>query len=398
MESPPGDPELIGVECDNSDAHLDSPPIASLLMTLGVAALAVGLVAAFFVLSRGSDPIVERQALPPPTTQIPAPHDELSTRQRETDSVDGTPFDANGVEVLPDHVRLQGHLALSTFVSFRNRGGTIWTLGPDGVAVRHEVPLWPGDWTHPIIFGEERLIFMSPPDALSMDDELKQAPARLIAARYVIPATTPDLVWAIDQPIDTVTEVLVASGEIRREYQLDQAITWVSAAVAGGFVVTANGDQRFWSPDRGFSDLPLPTPSQSGFRHARADKVVFISPGPVATVADLVTGERYDINFDVGEGLVTEACLSPDLRYLAIASSTGEARLLDVEASATIAEFSTARSFDAIGWTSEGQLVYIDQSSYLLALDVASGDSSVVARPRYTDDRPIVLTGAGASC
>ncbi|MEM9654942.1 MAG: hypothetical protein AAGA65_22820 [Actinomycetota bacterium] len=273
-------------------------------------------------------------------------------------------------------------------------------MGPDhGVRKRDDVPLWPGDWPFYILFVGDRLAFMNPPHALLLDAALDRDPEELVLARYLVPGTDHDSVWAIDAQIEKATEIALPSGKIRRQQDLDPAITWVSGAVADGFVVMAGGDQRFWSADRGLEDFPVPVPGQSSFRQGQGTTAFVLSPGPMISAIDLVDGARIDATFDLGEAHVTEVCPSPGMQYVAIAGSMDRAIIVELRQGATIHEFPIARPFDAIGWTSANELVYIGDDGDIVALEAPrANDRTTVARVENTHPSQITLTGSAAFC
>ena len=130
----------------------------------------------------------------------------------------------------------------------------------------------------------------------------------------------------------------------------------------------------------------------------RNDTAVWVSPGPMVSLVDVIDGSQLDVAFDLGEGLVTEVCLSPTMQYLAVNGSTGQAVVVDLARSTSVIEFTTGQEFDALGWTSPNQLVYIDESRYVIAITVPEGNPAVVARLSHKPDQPISLTGSAAFC
>ncbi len=393
MESSDRGPEFvdarIGGQTDATTAVLGRSQSVGALVGLG---LVIGLVALFVVLSRAPNLEGDEESAPPPITEgVPPSSTARSGAVEQEERV--------SVEALPGRSRLDGPFALAAVASSAN-AEPVWIVGPDdGVRKRDDVPLWPGDWPYDILFAGDRLAFMNPPHALLLDAALDRDAEVLAPARYLVPGADHDSVWAIDAQIEKATEIALPAGEIRRQHDLDPAITWVSGAVADGFVVMADGDQRFWAADRGLEDFPVPVAGQSIFSQGQGTTAFVLSPGPMISAIDLVDGSRIDVTFDLGEAHVTEVCPSPGMQYMAIAGSMGRAIIVDLRQGATIHEFPVARGFDVIGWTSASELVYIGDNGDIVALEVPRvNDRTTVARVENTDPSQITLTGSAAFC
>lgn len=383
MSEEGGSAELIGAEPVDGPGRLRSAWTGS-----GLVGGAVVLVALFAILA-SSGPA--EKAAPAPTsmpdrTSVPEPT-RPSTVQASTVAIDQ-------VEFLPGHGSLRGAIALA---SFGTPGGPekVWIVSTGGIRAGG-APLAPGDWPHYALFWEERLVFMNPPYALMLHSDLDQQPQVIGRARYLIAGAEPGVVWTVNDDISRIQKIVLPSRSIEEQIDLPEGVTWVENEVADGFVVMSEGEQRFWSPTSGFSELPLP--SDGGVWQSRGDQVVSVSTGPRVWLTDVRDGSQRDVSFDVAGGNVSEVCLSPSAQYLVAVGSTGKAVVVDLEQRSTVLEFSVGQEFDGVAWSASDQLVYIDHTSHVVALDVPSGVPTAVARLHNLSGSPLKLVGSAASC
>jgi len=370
-----------------------SEPEATRWARCGLAALVLLLVGMWLgsVLTRNGQPGERQQVsgpsesdpnLPPatpattatamPTTTLTAP--ATSARVAGKDSTVG---------LLPGSIALQGEVALAQFAT-HGRDETVWVVSADRLAARSDVPLAPGDWPHYLLFSGNHIAFTSPPDAFLLKSSLDQPAERVTDARYLIPGAIPGMVWAVNDAIDAVTSIDTNTGETVGEIALRDGIRWVSAAIAEGFLVNPvdadeNGRWAYWTQGAPMTPIELPAPDQSGIQGWAGNTLVAVSPGPLITAIDITNDTRTQVGIDIGEGLVVDVCMSPDQRYAIIVGSTGQAAVVDFQFGAVVAILNVGQQLDAVGWTSNTQVVHIVDAT-LVATDMVTNDRYEVAR------------------
>jgi hypothetical protein len=136
-------------------------------------------------------------------------------------------------------------------------------------------------------------------------------------------------------------------------------------------------------------------PDQSGIHAIAGDTLVIVSPGRRISSLDITTGAITEIFVDIGDGLVSEVCLSPDQRYAVVVGSTGRSVVVDFENANVAAQLSAAEAFHAVGWTSDTQLVYI-AAGQLIAIDVDESAHHEIAE--LDSEMNWSIAGSAAMC
>ena len=298
--------------------------------------------------------------------------------------VPSTPRRATTSEVKPlEGVgALAGDVALTPFPG-ASGGSTLWVVRAGGSVVRRDkVPFWPGDFPHPMLMTEERIAFAGLDHAYLIDADLVEPPAPLTEASFVVPGSTPGLVWLAGEGAEWVAPLDVQSGTVGERFDVGDLFWWPLAGVADGLFVSpvdeaSYGRAAYWSPTEGLRPINLPDPLQSGIHAAAGNLAVVVSSG-VIDIFDLAVG-NYVTSFPIqlGEGIVSEVCLSPGQETVAIVGSTGQVDVVETRTGAVLLRLSGVHAFNAMGWTSPEQLVYIadldERTRRIYAVDVATG-------------------------
>ncbi len=299
---------------------------------------------------------------------------------------------------------LDGHVALTPFPG-PSDGKTLWVFRPSGSVVRRDdVPFHPGDYPHPMLLTDGRIIFADLGDAFLLNVDLVEPAERLGEASFVVPGATPGLVWLVGRGVEWMAPVDVEAKTVGERFEVSDVIQWPLAGIADGLVVIpvdeeTYGTTAYWSPTEGLEPIELITPTRSGVYTATANTAVVVSPGLIR-VLDFATGEFVaSFPIELGEGLVSEVCLSPDQDYVAIVGSTGEAFIADTRSGEVLQRLAGVHGNNSIGWTSNDQIVYIADiagATWIEALDVSTGDSADVAV--LSGSQGWWLTASGAMC
>lgn len=331
------------------------------------------------------------------TTQGPVSTLELPTTVRSPASTTVPATSESRVRLLPGSVGLDGEFALAGFAR-HGRDQPIWVVGPGRSTTRLGIPLLPGDWPHYLLFTGGFIAFTSPPDALLLGADLNEQAAPVVPARYLIPGETPGTVWAVNNAISAVTPIDMDTGLAGEEVPLGEGVNWVVAAVADGFVVNPADDTfdglAFWTAAAPLAPIDLPS-NQSDFHAGAGDTIVLVSPGPRISALNITTGSFVEVFIDIGDGLVSDVCLSPGQRYAVVVGSTGRSVVVDFHNAEVAAQLSGAEQFNSVGWTSETQLVYV-VAGQLIAIDVVEQIRHEIAE--LDDETDWVIAGSAAMC
>jgi len=210
----------------------------------------------------------------------------------------------------------------------------------------------------------------------------KGAAEPVTEASFVVPGSTPGLVWLAGEGAEWVAPLDVQSGTVGERFDVGDLFWWPLAGVADGLFVSpvdeaSYGRAAYWSPTEGLRPINLPDPLQSGIHAAAGNLAVVVSSG-VIDIFDLAVG-NYVTSFPIqlGEGIVSEVCLSPGQETVAIVGSTGQVDVVETRTGAVLLRLSGVHAFNAMGWTSPEQLVYIadldERTRRIYAVDVATG-------------------------
>lgn len=379
-------PEIELIDIDDSRANGDlstsealtgrRPSALARGALVAVAFLLLGMILgqAFLSTDRSSkdqpDPTVaapEEDAAPPtqPASSTAAPGVAPATVP-DLDQIDAA------LRLLPDSAALKGAVALAEFATF-GQYGTVWVIEPGRLAARADVPLTAGDSPR-LFFTGDHIAFMSPPDVYLLRADLAEPAASVASARYLLAGATPGFVWAMNDTIDTATRIDMTTGRPGYEIELGDGLRWVSAAVLNGFVVNPEdehtyGRDAYWTVKAPLVPISLPSQDQSGIWAVAGDTLLVVSPGPLLSAVNVRSSAAVGVPVDIGEGLVSAVCASPDQRYAVVVGSTGTSVVVDFEQEEVIAVLSTEAPIQTVSWTSNTQLVYID-AGLLVATDV----------------------------
>lgn len=262
-------------------------------------------------------------------------------------------------------------------------GGPLWILSGAGLVRRFEVPLWPGDYPHPLILSSGRVAFADLSNAYLVDVDLSSAPVIVSEGSYLLPSGTPDLVWIIGDgagwvaPLNTRTRVV---GE-----RTDLA--GVTAGLGSGVLVQPVDETRFgrlayWAPGNGLQAIEL-ADADSQLLTAAGALAVFLSPNGWVQIQDIASStlvSRFFLDLDVSGGV--SACLSPDESAIAM---YGEG-VADVVVSSTtgevLYELPEDDARENLNWVTTDQLVAqtgSDKGRILQMIDLTAGTTTDIA-------------------
>lgn len=307
------------------------------------------------------------------------------------------------VELLEGAHALRGEVALTHFP--HGTGNSVWVLKTGGgIARRDDVPLWPGDFAHPMLLTEGRIVFADLDFAYLLTSDLSGPASRLAEASFVVPGADPGLVWLAGESADSVTPFDVQSGALGQPIDVAADFWWPVAGVAGGLIVypideVTFGRMAYWTTDRGLQAIDVPNSAQGDIVTAAGDLAVVMSRDATVTILDVVSGETIRTSVDLGEGDVRDACLSPQAHLVAISGTGGETEVIDAETGTGIQHLTGVYTTNAMGWSSSDQLIYITDvadETRVQALDVVTGSKHDIAR--LTGAIGWWLTAAGAMC
>jgi hypothetical protein len=233
-----------------------------------------------------------------------------------------------------------------------------------------------------MLMTEDRIAFAGLDHAYLIDTDLVDPAEPLTEDSFVVPGSTPGLVWLAGEGASWVAPLDVQTVTVGERFEVGDLFWWPLAGVADGLIVSpvdeaSYGRVAYWSPTEGLRPINLPDPLQSGIHAAAGNLAVVVSPGMI-DIFDFAVGD-YITSFPIqlGEGNVSEVCLSPGQGTVAIVGSTGQADVVETRTGAVLLRLSGVRASNAIGWTSPEQLVYIahvdERTRRILAVDVTTG-------------------------
>ena len=227
------------------------------------------------------------------------------------------------------------------------------------------VPLWPGDAMHPLLIVGDRVIWAGANDKVwATSTDLRDDPAVIGAASFLLPSATPGNIWMINQNPLQATETDV-HGTIAQSARDLPTNGWPHADVDGGLLVSTPGGLVIWDPANGDT------------RRVYDDRAVLAAAGDHAYLGaglqlELSTG---DVSFlGVAPGSNERAAYSPDGRQLAVFTwtpNTGR-ELVNIYSDGG----TEPRVYDLTGNIRTSRLSWSSDSTTLYILASARDDSS----------------------
>jgi hypothetical protein len=221
-----------------------------------------------------------------------------------------------------------------------------------------------------------------------VDPDLLDEAELLAEASFITPGATPGLIWLIGTGADWVAPLDVESRTVGDRIDVGDLISWPLAGIAEGLVVTpadedTYGPAAYWSPSDGLQPISLRSPAQSGIHAASGTVAAVISPDELS-ILDIASGNYLSTSrLELGEGNVSEVCLSPDQRYAAVVGSTGEAYVAAVDTGTTLHRLSGIHINNSVGWSEANQFVYIADTpggTTVQTLNIGTGQVGLVAK------------------
>lgn len=343
--------------------------------------------------------VTTRISVSPPSTATSVPLTTSEIAGADTGSLAETVE----VDLLDGAAVLAGDVAVTPFPG-ASGGSLLWVLRAGGSIVqRDDVPLFPGDYPYPMLFTASRIAFADLTHVYLVDGDLREPPVAVSEGSFVVPGSEPGEIWLVGNGVEWVAPLNVATGIVGEETNVSDVFWWPLDGLWDGLLVTpiddaTYGPQAYWSPTDGLQPIVGVDAGQSGIHDAAGEVAMVVSPG-VVYVLDIETGEYVtSVPVELGEGLVSEVCLSPGHDYVAIFGSTGEALVADTRTGEVLRHLSAVDGHNSVGWTSNEQLVYIvdDGDPRIQALDITTGTSWDIAALRSHGGW--WLTASGTMC
>ena len=308
------------------------------------------------------------------------------------------------VDPLSGAAALEGTVALAP-VPAPPGDSPLWVFRAGGSVVRRvDLPFRSGGFPQPMLLTAGRLVFTNLDQAYVVDVDLVDAPQSLGEASFVVPGAIAGSVWLVGGRVAWVAPLDVADGVVGTRFDVSDTFSWPLRGYADGLIVTsadeaADSRSAYWSPTSGIQPIEDIGSSQSGVFTVSGDLAAVVSPG-VAHVWRVPVWERVS-NFplDLGDGLVSEVCFSPDQRYVAVVGSTGRALIVTTHDGSIVRRLTGLHGHNSVGWTSAEQFVYIVDAragTLVQALDIGTGAFHQVAAIRSS--RGWWLAAGGAMC
>jgi hypothetical protein len=300
---------------------------------------------------------------------------------------DPVTFTAVNVEPLSGAEELLGEVALTPFPGGAG-SGTLWVLRPGGSVVRRDnVPFRPGDYQYPMLMTGGSIAFADLSQGYLADPDLLEEAEPLVEASFITPGAAPGLIWLVGTGADWVAPLDVESRTVGERIDVSDLISWPLAGIAEGLVVTpvdedTYGPVAYWSPSDGLQPISLRSPEQSGIHAASGTVAAVVSPGELS-ILDIASGNYLSASrLELGDGNVSEVCLSPDQQYAAVVGSTGEAYVVAVDTGVTLHRLAGVHSNNSVGWSDANQFVYIADTrggTTVQTLNMVTGQVGLVA-------------------
>ena len=306
------------------------------------------------------------------TTPPPAP-----TSQR---------FPPTSLEALKGAEELRGEVVAAPLPG-SSGGAPLWVLSGAGLIRRFEVPLWPGDYPHPLILSSGQVAFADLDNAYLVDVDLSRPPATVSEGSYLLPSGTPDLVWIIGDGAAWVAELDTSTGVVGEQTDLAGVVSWVEAGLESGVLAipvdeATFGRLAYWAPGNGLQPIELEN-ADSQLLTAAGSLAVFLSPDGTVQVQDIASStmiSKFSLDFDGSSGV--NGCLSPDESSIAI---YGEG-VTDVVVSSTTGDVLYELPEDAerqnLNWVTTDQLVAqttADEGRALQIIDLTAATTTDIA-------------------
>ncbi|MGC2240605.1 MAG: hypothetical protein WA726_07180, partial [Acidimicrobiia bacterium] len=275
------------------------------------------------------------------------------------------------VQLSPNSTALEGSVALATGGSGSLSGQNVWIVQPGGRLVqRADVPLQFGGVPNPMLLVGDYLVIAGSDGMFALSSDLGDPADSLVGGpSFLVPGVEPSSAWVVSGNGPTlISEFDEETGQLG-DPALADGVGWPITGFDDGILFTpydpgAEGTYVFWRPGGAPEPIDFDLGPQAGIYIVTGHLAVVVSPGPLISVMDTDTYETVAMMpFASGEGLVTGVCLSPDLSYLAVVSSTGPVQVFRLATEELVGTMTTSATNWGVGWTSPSQLAFVTETS-----------------------------------
>ena len=225
--------------------------------------------------------------------------------------------------------------------------------------------------------------------AYTIDVDLLDPPLRVAEAAQLIPAATQGVIWIVGESSDWLASLDMETLAMGPRFDVADVVARPITGIGDGLAVQPVDSETFgpvayWSPSNGMQRLDLALPTEASLLTGAGSQVVLASSDTLYVI-DVQSGESVaQFPLELGPGtVVSEACMSPDNRYVGIVDSAGRISLFDVATGVSFNGIEPVPPVNGVGWASGNQLVYIRElsidESIVQALDVETGTTRDVA-------------------
>ncbi|MGA7281449.1 MAG: hypothetical protein WBZ40_06655 [Acidimicrobiia bacterium] len=275
------------------------------------------------------------------------------------------------VDLFPNATALEGSVALATGGSGSLSGQNVWIVQSGGRLVqRADVPLQFGGAIDQMLLVGDYLIYAGGNGTFTLGSDLADPAEPVVGGpTFLIPGSGPSSAWVVGgydpdwfAPFDGVT------GLVGEQTQMN-GLGFPLAGFDDGLLIAPNspeinGRYVVWRPGGEPEPIDIELSPQAGLYTVSGQMAVSVSPGPLISVIDIDTNEIVAMMpFDSGEGLVSGVCLSPDLSYLAVVSSTGPVQVFRLATEELVGTMTTSATNWGVGWTGPSQLAFVAETS-----------------------------------
>jgi hypothetical protein len=277
-------------------------------------------------------------------------------------------------------------------------------LSGEGLIRRFEVPLWPGDYPHPLILSSNQVAFADLENAYLVDVNLDAPPRAVSEGSFLLPSGTPDNVWIVGRASTWIAQLNTSTGAVGERFDVSDVISWPEAGLESGLVVrpvdeAAFGRVAYWAPEAVLRSLAVDDPDSRLL--ATSDTLaVFLAPDNMVQVLDVigsVTVGRFSI--DVGESMNVDACISPDGSSVVFYGAETRDVVVSLTNGEILTELQPDEEREQIDWVSPNQLVVqttAAEGRILQTIDLTTGTSTDLAS--LTGLGSWWVTASGSNC
>jgi hypothetical protein len=275
------------------------------------------------------------------------------------------------------------------------------------------VPLWPGDWPHPLLFAGGRVVFAGAGGTYATDPSAPAA-ERIGGGGYPVTGERPGgvLLVGTDRERRTLTD-FTGDGRVSNVRWLGDGVDAVIAGAGGGYVVRpfdrdAYGFAAFLTADGELRPLAPSVASPYRVLGALGNRALIAVEGGPLAVVDVRSGAVvHDLAplRPADAAPVDRACWSPDGAHLVLLDATASATVIAVADEPAVVSIVGDVGPGGIGWASPTELVVVATTAgtagwEVALVDVANGARATIAT-FSADVRPFGrwwLATAAAGC